>query len=194
MLLPCSSSPMTPHHIWTEIQIPLISSQGFYRTCLSLLLGLNCNNSFLPTLLQPHCRPCVYAKHEQGSTARPLYLQLSLAGMFFPHIFIWPFLIPLQTLLKCYFSQRPLSPPRLKNSPLILTHSCPITVCFFILLLFIALNNTSDHICLFFLSCLLSHLLGSCNLIFFAVIIYSTQDVSGTQQVVNKCFFFFFNA
>ena len=121
LLLPCSSSPMTPHHIWTEIQIPLISSQGFYRTCLGLLLGLNCNNSFLPTLLQPHCRPCVYAKHEQGSTARPLYLQLSLAGMFFPHIFTWPFLIPLQTLLKCYFSQRPLSPPRLKSSPLILT-------------------------------------------------------------------------
>ena len=38
------------------------------------------------------------------------------------------------------------SPKELTSYP----HSCPITVCSFILLLFIALNNTSDHICLCF--------------------------------------------
>lgn len=67
--------------------------------------------------------------HTHASVSAPSYLQLPLAGMFFSHIFICPFLFPLQTLLKRSFLERSshLSLPCLKNHHL--PHSCPIAIC-----------------------------------------------------------------
>lgn len=127
---PAQNSPMTSITLGMKSKFPSFPNKAPYGLPLSTSRPhLRPLYPCLPYSSHTGC-PVFVQLHKQVSASGLSYLQLPLAGMFFPHVFTCPFLIPLQTQLKCYLLERPSqSTPSGKTTPapLLLHYSVPLS-------------------------------------------------------------------
>lgn len=144
-------------------------------TCLPL--GLISNHLPLPSLSQPHCLPRVCLTSEVSFCFRAFVFAATSQA---PSSFLCK-------LCSNVTSQRglPRQPHLKKKKNTFCSYSCPLTVCPFILLFFLALNNTADDIYLFV--CLSTRMSTTWGSQFYSVLFTAVSTASKQRMGPSRC-------